>query len=49
VHCQADLVHVVAARHASGGLANLLDSRQQQSDEDAYDSNDDQELDQRKR
>jgi hypothetical protein len=44
---EADLLQVVAALHAVGRLAHLLDRRQQQADEDGDDRYHDQQLDQR--
>src|SRR5262249_12946144 len=44
---EGDLLEVVAALHAVGGLAHLLDRRQQQADEHRDDGNDDQQLDER--
>src|SRR5439155_23309826 len=49
VRRQANLLEVVLALHAVGGLAHLLHSRQQESDKDCDDRNHDQELDQGKR
>ena len=42
---RADLLHVVAATHAGGGLADLLHRRQQQPDEDGDDGDHDQQFD----
>src|SRR5262249_38388408 len=44
---QPDLLEVVLALDACGGLADLLDGGQQQPDEDRYDCYDHQQLDQR--
>jgi hypothetical protein len=46
VQGQADLVEVVAALHASRGLADLLHGWQEQPDEDSDDGNYHQQLDQ---
>jgi len=46
---QADLVEVVLAAHAVGGLADLLDGGQQQADQDGDDGDHHQQLDQRER
>src|SRR5262249_55535342 len=48
VQGQANLLEVVRAAHPRGGLADLLDGRQQQADQDADDGDDHQQLDQRK-
>ena len=42
---QADLLEVVGALDAAGGLAGRLHGRQQQRDQDADDGDDHQELD----
>jgi hypothetical protein len=47
VHGQADLVQVVDALGAGGGVAHLLHRRQEQPQEDRDDGDDDQQLDQR--
>src|SRR5262249_9219164 len=47
VQSQADLLEVVGRLHASGGLTDLLDCWQQQSNEDGNDGNYDQQLDER--
>ena len=44
---QADLLQVVGALGAPGGLARGLDGGQQQGDQDGDDGDDDQQLDQR--
>src|SRR5262249_48505124 len=44
---QADLLEVVLALHACGGLADLLHGGQQQADQDGEDGDDDEQLDQR--
>src|SRR5262249_37544967 len=49
VHCQCELLEVVLARDAVGGLAYLLHSRQQQRDQDSDDGDNDQQLNQRER
>src|SRR5262245_9187933 len=46
---QADLLEVVLALHARGGLAHLLDGGQQQADKDGDDCYHHQQLDQRER
>jgi hypothetical protein len=46
--CQAKLFQVVEAGDASGGLASHLDSRHQQSNEQADDSDADEQFDDRK-
>src|SRR5262249_36988212 len=46
---QGDLLEVVGALDACGGLADLLDRRQEQPDEDGNDGDDHQQLDQRER
>src|SRR5262249_61648707 len=43
---QADLLEVVPAGGPHGGLADLLDGRQEQADQDRDDGNDHQQLDQ---
>jgi len=48
VHCQTQLLEVVAALEASRRFASRLDGGQQQRDQDADDRNDDQEFHQRK-
>jgi hypothetical protein len=47
VHGQAELLEVVAARHACCRLADFLDGRQEQANEDGDDGNHHQELNQR--
>jgi len=47
VQRQAELLEVVAALHAGGGFAHLLDRGQEQADEDGDDGDDHQQLDQR--
>ena len=47
VQGQADLLEVVGALDAGGGLADLLHGGQQQADQDGDDGDDDQQLDQR--
>jgi len=47
VQAQADLLEVVRARHACGGLADLLHGGQQQADQDGDDRYHHQQLDQR--
>src|SRR5207253_6835295 len=47
VYGQADLVQVVLALQAGGGLADFLHRGQEQPDEDGDDGDDDQQLDQR--
>src|SRR5262249_16218412 len=47
VQGQRDLLEVVGALRASGGLAHLLDSGEQQADEDRDDRDHHQQLDQR--
>src|SRR5262249_27078496 len=49
VRGQSDLLEVVAALHACGGLADLLDGREQEADQDRDDGNHDQQLDERER
>ena len=44
---QADLLQVVDALGAPGGLAGRLDGRQEQGNQDGDDGDDDQQLDQR--
>jgi hypothetical protein len=44
---EADLLEVVAALHAGGGLAHLLHRRQQQADQDGDDRNHHQQLNER--
>jgi len=44
---EADLLHVVRALDAAGGLAGRLHRRQQQRDQDGDDGDDDQQLDER--
>ena len=46
---ERELLEVVAALHAGGGLADLLDGRQQEADEDGDDGDHHQQLDQRER
>ena len=46
---QTDLLEVVRAADPGGGLADLLDRGQQQSDQDGSDGDHDQQLDERKR
>jgi len=46
---QAELLEVVGALHACGGLSDLLDGGQQQADEDGDDGDHHQQLDQRER
>ena len=46
VQSQADLLQVVDAYTPSGGCPNLLDCRQEQTDEDGNDGNHDEQLDQ---
>jgi hypothetical protein len=48
VHPQPDLLQVVLALGAAGSLPDLLNGRQEQSDEDGDDGDDDQQLDQGK-
>src|SRR5207237_5053300 len=45
---QGDLLEVVGALHAGGGLADLLHRRHQQADENGDDGDDHEEFDQRK-
>ena len=45
----ADLLEVVGALDACGGLADLLHGRQQEADQDGDDRDDDEQLDQRER
>jgi len=47
VRREAELVHVVDAGRAAGGLADLLDGGEQQADEDGDDGDHHQQLDQR--
>ena len=47
VQGQAELLEVVGAVHAAGGLADLLHRRQQQADQDGDDRDHHQQLDQR--
>src|SRR5262249_39351234 len=47
VEGETDLPHVVGALDAASGVADLLDRWKQQSDEDADDRNDHQQLDER--
>src|SRR5262249_45823785 len=49
VQRQAELLEVVGALDARGGLAHLLDGGEQQADEDGDDRDDDEQLDQRER
>ena len=44
----ANLVEIIGARHAVGCLADLLDRRQQQADQNCDDRDHDQQFDQRK-
>jgi hypothetical protein len=43
---EADLLEIVRALHAGGGIADLLDRGQQQADQDGDDCDDDEQLDQ---
>src|SRR6266849_751002 len=45
--CQGDLLEIVRARHAVGGLAHLLHRREQEADQYRDDGNHHQELDER--
>jgi hypothetical protein len=45
VHGEADLLEVVHALGAGGGLADLLHRRQEQPDEDGDDGDDDDQFD----
>jgi hypothetical protein len=45
----AELLDVVGARHACGGLAHLLDGGEEQADQDGDDGDHHQQLDQRER
>jgi hypothetical protein len=47
VQGHADVVHVVGALDAPGGVAHLLGGRQQQADEDGDDRDHHQQFDQR--
>src|SRR5205814_414608 len=47
VQGQADLLQVVLALGPHGGVADLLDGRQEQADQDGDDRDDDEQLDQR--
>ncbi len=47
VQRQRDLLEVVGALRAVGGLAHLLHRRQQETNQHRYDGNDDEQLDQR--
>src|SRR5262245_56453777 len=47
VEGEAELLEVVAALHASGGLAHLLDGWQEKTDEDGNDGDHNKKLDQR--
>src|SRR5262249_40041914 len=47
VHGEADLVQVVGAADAGGGLADLLDGGQEQTDQDGDDGDDDEQFNQR--
>ena len=49
VQGEADLLQVVLALHAGGGLADLLDGGQQQADQDGDDGDHDQQFDERER
>src|SRR5262249_19447065 len=49
VHGQADLLEVVGAAHAGGGLAHLLDGGDEEPDQNGDDRNHHQQLDQRER
>ena len=48
VQGQSELLDVVLAAHAGRGLAHLLNSRQQQADQDRDDGDHHEQLDQRK-
>src|SRR5690606_24823647 len=48
VHCQADLLQVVAALGAAGGLSCLLDGRQQQRNQDRDDRDHHEQFNQRR-
>jgi hypothetical protein len=48
VHGQTDLLEVVLTLQARGRLADLLDGRHEQANQDGDDRNDHQQLDQRK-
>jgi len=48
VHGEAELLQVVGATDAVGGLAHLLHGRQQQADQDRDDRDHHQQFDQRK-
>ncbi len=45
VHRNADLLEIVAALHATSGLAGRLHGRQKERHQDADDGNDDQKFD----
>src|SRR5262249_49916523 len=47
MHRQTELLEVVLARGAGGGLADFLDGWEEQADQDGDDGDDDQQLDQR--
>jgi hypothetical protein len=49
VHGEANLLEVVFALGPGGGLADLLDGGQEQTDQDGDDGDDDEQLDQRER
>jgi hypothetical protein len=46
VQGQPDLFQMIAALHAGGGLAHLLDGRKQQADEQGDDAQDNEQFDQ---
>jgi hypothetical protein len=48
VNGEGELLELIAALRAAGGLTRRLDGRKQQANKDAYDGDDDQEFDQRK-
>jgi hypothetical protein len=47
MECHTELLEIVAAENLAGRLPGCLHSRQKQADENAYDGDDDQDLDER--
>ena len=47
MECETQLLEIIAAQGLPGRLPGCLHRRQKQADEDAYDGDDDQDLDER--